>query len=136
MLYETCLLMWSTSFHAQIVQILHLVEQLCIALQDEFRTYLTSILPNCIQVLVDAERCNDFSYVPDILHTFEVFGGQYNSSLGFLLLFKLCIMNFTWICLAILFCHRNTGWTHAFSFPCSYSLIQGWSFSWYKTACN
>ncbi|XP_020699146.1 serine/threonine-protein kinase TOR isoform X1 [Dendrobium catenatum] len=55
--------------------ILHLVEQLCLALQDEFRSYLSSILPNCIQVLVDAERCNDFSYVPDILHTFEVFGG-------------------------------------------------------------
>ncbi|KAK8942075.1 Serine/threonine-protein kinase TOR [Platanthera guangdongensis] len=55
--------------------ILHLVEQLCLALQDEFRTYLPSILPNCIQVLGDAERCNDFTYVPDILHTFEVFGG-------------------------------------------------------------
>ncbi|PKA52215.1 Serine/threonine-protein kinase TOR [Apostasia shenzhenica] len=55
--------------------VLHLVEQLCLALNDEFRTYLPAILPSCIQVLSDAERCNDYSYVPDILHTFEVFGG-------------------------------------------------------------
>ncbi|KAG0469712.1 hypothetical protein HPP92_016412 [Vanilla planifolia] len=55
--------------------ILHLVEQLCLALNDEFRSYLMDVLPNCIQVLGDAERFNDFSYVPDILHTFEVFGG-------------------------------------------------------------
>ncbi|KAK1259623.1 Serine/threonine-protein kinase TOR [Acorus gramineus] len=55
--------------------ILHLVEQLCIALNDEFRTYLPAILPCCIQVLSDAERCNDYSYVVDVLHTLEVFGG-------------------------------------------------------------
>lgn len=55
--------------------ILHLVEQLCLALNDEFRTYLPVILPCCIQVLSDAERCNDYSYVLDILHTLEVFGG-------------------------------------------------------------
>lgn len=57
-------------------QILHLVEQLCLALNDEFRTYLPVILPCCIQVLWDAERCNDYSYVLDILHTLEVFGGR------------------------------------------------------------
>ncbi|KAF8410288.1 hypothetical protein HHK36_002814 [Tetracentron sinense] len=55
--------------------ILHLVEQLCLALNDEFRTYLPDILPCCIQVLSDAERCNDYTYVLDILHTLEVFGG-------------------------------------------------------------
>ncbi|XP_077223933.1 target of rapamycin isoform X2 [Tasmannia lanceolata] len=55
--------------------ILHLVEQLCLALNDEFRTYLPLILPCCIQVLSDAERCNDYTYVFDILHTLEVFGG-------------------------------------------------------------
>lgn len=56
-------------------QVLHLVEQLCLALNDEFRAYLPNILPTCIQVLTDAERCNDYSHVPDILHTLEVFGG-------------------------------------------------------------
>ena len=56
-------------------QVLHLVEQLCVALNDEFRTYLPAILPCCIQVLSDAEKCNDYTYVPDILHTLEVFGG-------------------------------------------------------------
>ncbi|KAI7751844.1 hypothetical protein M8C21_030979 [Ambrosia artemisiifolia] len=39
--------------------ILHLVEQLCLALNDEFRRYLPVILPGCIQVLSDAERKND-----------------------------------------------------------------------------
>lgn len=57
-------------------QTLHLVEQLFLALNDEFRTYLPVILPSCIQVLSDAERCSDYTYVPDILHTLEVFGGQ------------------------------------------------------------
>jgi hypothetical protein len=38
--------------------------------------YLLHILPSCIQVLGDAERCNDYYYVPDILHTLEVFGGS------------------------------------------------------------
>uniref|UniRef100_A0A452YXH8 Serine/threonine-protein kinase TOR n=3 Tax=Aegilops tauschii subsp. strangulata TaxID=200361 RepID=A0A452YXH8_AEGTS len=56
--------------------VLHLVEQLCLALNDEFRVYLLHILPSCIQVLGDAERCNDYCYVPDILHTLEVFGGN------------------------------------------------------------
>jgi FKBP12-rapamycin complex-associated protein len=59
------------------LQVLHLVEQLCLALNDEFRVYLLHILPSCIQVLGDAERCNDYYYVPDILHTLEVFGGMY-----------------------------------------------------------
>jgi FKBP12-rapamycin complex-associated protein len=56
-------------------QVLHLVEQLCLALNDEFRTYLPDILPSCLQVLCDAERYNDYTYVLDILHTLEVFGG-------------------------------------------------------------
>ncbi|XLU56976.1 hypothetical protein S245_051624 [Arachis hypogaea] len=43
--------------------VLHLVEQLCLALNDEFRTYLPVILPGCIQVISDAERCNDYTYV-------------------------------------------------------------------------
>ncbi|CAI0401188.1 unnamed protein product [Linum tenue] len=55
--------------------VLHLVEQLCLALNDEFRKHLPAILPCCIQVLSDAERCNDYTYVLDILHTLEVFGG-------------------------------------------------------------
>ncbi|CAM8904260.1 unnamed protein product [Rhodiola kirilowii] len=55
--------------------ILHLVEQLCLALNDEFRKYLPGILPCCIQVLSDAERCSDYTYVLNILHTLEVFGG-------------------------------------------------------------
>jgi FKBP12-rapamycin complex-associated protein len=58
------------------LQVLHLVEQLCLALNDEFRMYILHILPSCIQVLGDAERCNDYYYVPDILHTLEVFGGN------------------------------------------------------------
>lgn len=57
-------------------QVLHLLEHLCLALNDEFRTYLPVILPCFIQVLGDAERFNDYIYVPDILHTLEVFGGQ------------------------------------------------------------
>lgn len=62
-------------------QTLHLVEQLCLALNDEFRLYLPVILPCCIQVLSDAERCSDYTYVHDILHTLEVFGGQCSSFL-------------------------------------------------------
>ncbi|KAK9677349.1 hypothetical protein RND81_11G138000 [Saponaria officinalis] len=65
--------------------VLHLVEQLCVALNDEFRTYLPVILPSCIQVLSDAERCNDFTYVPDILHTLEVFGGTLDEHMHLLL---------------------------------------------------
>ncbi|CAN6449978.1 unnamed protein product [Victoria cruziana] len=65
--------------------ILHLVEQLCLALNDEFRTYLPDILPSCIQVLSDAERCNDFTYVPNILHTLEVFGGTLDGHMHLLL---------------------------------------------------
>ncbi|KAL9244759.1 hypothetical protein vseg_018491 [Gypsophila vaccaria] len=65
--------------------VLHLVEQLCVALNDEFRTYLPIILPSCIQVLSDAERCNDFTYVPDILHTLEVFGGTLDEHMHLLL---------------------------------------------------
>ncbi|KAK4731493.1 hypothetical protein R3W88_024481 [Solanum pinnatisectum] len=44
-------------------QILHLVEQPCFALNDEFRKYLPDRLPCCIQVLTDAERFNDYTYV-------------------------------------------------------------------------
>ncbi|KAI6701523.1 hypothetical protein NL676_015847 [Syzygium grande] len=65
--------------------VLHLVEQLCLALNDEFRTYLPDILPCCIQVLSDAERCNDYTYVLDILHTLEVFGGTLDEHMHLLL---------------------------------------------------
>ncbi|XP_058007343.1 serine/threonine-protein kinase TOR isoform X4 [Hevea brasiliensis] len=65
--------------------VLHLVEQLCLALNDEFRTHLPIILPCCIQVLSDAERCNDYTYVLDILHTLEVFGGTLDEHMHLLL---------------------------------------------------
>ncbi|KAL5705931.1 non-specific serine/threonine protein kinase [Ranunculus cassubicifolius] len=65
--------------------ILHLIEQLCLALNDEFRTYLPIILPSCIQVLTDAERYNDYTYVLDILHTIEVFGGTLDEQMHLLL---------------------------------------------------
>ncbi|XP_050232506.1 serine/threonine-protein kinase TOR isoform X2 [Mercurialis annua] len=65
--------------------ILHLVEQLCLALNDEFRTHLPVILPCCIQVLSDAERYNDYTYVLDILHTLEVFGGTLDEHMHLLL---------------------------------------------------
>ncbi|CAI9104219.1 OLC1v1002849C2 [Oldenlandia corymbosa var. corymbosa] len=65
--------------------ILHLVEQLCLALNDEFRTYLPVILPCCIQVLSDAERFNDYTYVLGILHTIEVFGGTLDEHMHLLL---------------------------------------------------
>ncbi|KAF5809368.1 putative non-specific serine/threonine protein kinase [Helianthus annuus] len=65
--------------------ILHLVEQLCLALNDEFRRYLPIILPSCIQVLSEAERCNDYTYVRDILRTLEVFGGTLDEHMHLLL---------------------------------------------------
>ncbi|XP_017970870.1 PREDICTED: serine/threonine-protein kinase TOR [Theobroma cacao] len=65
--------------------VLHLVEQLCLALNDEFRKHLPAILPCCIQVLSDAERCNDYTYVLDILHTLEVFGGTLDEHMHLLL---------------------------------------------------
>ncbi|OIW11181.1 hypothetical protein TanjilG_22988 [Lupinus angustifolius] len=65
--------------------VLHLVEQLCLALNDEFRTHLPVILPGCIQVISDAERCNDYTYVLDILHTLEVFGGTLDEHMHLLL---------------------------------------------------
>ncbi|CAL5329434.1 unnamed protein product [Camellia sinensis] len=65
--------------------VLHLVEQLCLALNDEFRMYLPVILPCCIQVLSDAERFNDYTYVLDILHTLEVFGGTLDEHMHLLL---------------------------------------------------
>ncbi|KAJ1388343.1 Tetratricopeptide-like helical domain superfamily [Sesbania bispinosa] len=65
--------------------VLHLVEQLCLALNDEFRTYLPVILPGCIQVISDAERCSDYTYVLDILHTLEVFGGTLDEHMHLLL---------------------------------------------------
>jgi len=73
LVYHTMVLYFLNSVFP--VQVLHLVEQLCLALNDEFRMYLLHILPSCIQVLGDAKRCNDYCYVPDILHTLEVFGG-------------------------------------------------------------
>ncbi|KAG1342788.1 serine/threonine-protein kinase TOR [Cocos nucifera] len=84
--------LWSSSFSLPATNrsvlgspILHLVEQLCLALNDEFRTYLPDILPSCMQVLTDAERCNDYSHVPDILHTLEVFGGTLDEHMHLLL---------------------------------------------------
>ncbi|GLT98087.1 hypothetical protein SLE2022_156090 [Rubroshorea leprosula] len=65
--------------------VLHLVEQLCLALNDEFRKYLPDILPCCIQVLSDSERFNDYTYVRDILHTLEVFGGTLDEHMHLLL---------------------------------------------------
>ncbi|XP_057450319.1 serine/threonine-protein kinase TOR isoform X2 [Lotus japonicus] len=65
--------------------VLHLVEQLCLALNDEFRTYLPVILPGCIHVISDAERCNDYTYVLDVLHTLEVFGGTLDEHMHLLL---------------------------------------------------
>ncbi|XP_015170837.1 serine/threonine-protein kinase TOR-like isoform X2 [Solanum tuberosum] len=65
-------------------QILHLVQQLCLALNDEVRKYLPDILPCCIQVLTDAERFNDYTYVISILHTLEVFGGTLDEHMDLL----------------------------------------------------
>ncbi|XP_051146490.1 serine/threonine-protein kinase TOR isoform X2 [Andrographis paniculata] len=65
--------------------ILHLLEQLCLALNDEFRTHLPFILPSCIQVLSDAERFKDYTYVVDILRTLEVFGGTLDEHMHLLL---------------------------------------------------
>ncbi|PWA13638.1 PIK-related kinase, FAT [Artemisia annua] len=65
--------------------VLHLVEQLCLALNDEFRTYLPTILPFYIQVLTDAERCNNYTFVPDILRTLRVFGGTLDEHMHLLL---------------------------------------------------
>ncbi|KAL6013161.1 hypothetical protein ACLOJK_003653 [Asimina triloba] len=75
----------ATTRSVQGLPILHLVEQLCLALNDEFRVHLPDILPCCIQVLSDAERCNDYTYVPDILHTLEVFGGTLDEHMHLLL---------------------------------------------------
>nr|GEW20723.1 serine/threonine-protein kinase TOR isoform X2 [Tanacetum cinerariifolium] len=65
--------------------VLHLVEQLCLALNDEFRTYLPTILPFYIQVLTDAERCNNYTFVSDILRTLRVFGGTLDEHMHLLL---------------------------------------------------
>ncbi|KAK6136952.1 hypothetical protein DH2020_029313 [Rehmannia glutinosa] len=65
--------------------ILHLLEQLCLALNDEFRMHLPFILPSCIQVLSDAERFKDYTYVIDILRTLEVFGGTLDEHMHLLL---------------------------------------------------
>ncbi|KAL2621813.1 hypothetical protein R1flu_002018 [Riccia fluitans] len=65
--------------------VLNLVEHLCQALNDEFRTYLPEILPRCVQVLSDAERTENFAYVPPVLHTFEVFGGTLDEHMHLLL---------------------------------------------------
>ncbi|KAL3814338.1 hypothetical protein ACJIZ3_015606 [Penstemon smallii] len=65
--------------------ILHLLEQLCLALNDEFRTFLPHILPSCIQVLTDAGMFKDYTYVIDILSTLEVFGGTLDEHMHLLL---------------------------------------------------
>ncbi|KAL3843837.1 hypothetical protein ACJIZ3_001240 [Penstemon smallii] len=65
--------------------ILHLLQQLCLALNDEFRMHLPFILPSCIQVLTDAERFKDYTCVIDILCTLEVFGGTLDEHMHLLL---------------------------------------------------
>ncbi|BBN14806.1 serine/threonine-protein kinase mTOR [Marchantia polymorpha subsp. ruderalis] len=65
--------------------VLNLVEHLCLALNDEFRIYLPEILPRCVQVLTDAERTGNFTYVSPVLHTFEVFGGSLDEHMHLLL---------------------------------------------------
>ncbi|XP_047315173.1 serine/threonine-protein kinase TOR isoform X1 [Impatiens glandulifera] len=84
--------LWSSSFSLPAPNrpthgspILHLVQQLCLSLSDEFRTYLPEILPCCIQVLSDAERFNDYTYVTDILHTLKVFSGTLDEHMHLLL---------------------------------------------------
>ncbi|XP_047947439.1 serine/threonine-protein kinase TOR-like isoform X2 [Salvia hispanica] len=84
--------LWSSSFALPASNrpvhgspILHLLEQLCLALNDEFRTHLPFILPSCIQVLSDAERFKDYTYVIDILRTLEVFGGTLDEHMHLLL---------------------------------------------------
>ncbi|XP_042010237.1 serine/threonine-protein kinase TOR-like isoform X1 [Salvia splendens] len=84
--------LWSSSFALpasnRLVHgspILHLLEQLCLALNDEFRTHLPFILPSCIQVLSDAKRFKDYTYVTDILRTLEVFGGTLDEHMHLLL---------------------------------------------------
>lgn len=75
-----CLFLYEYLFFSRVQllrQVLHLLEQLCLVLNDEFRTYLLHVLPCCIQLLSDSERYNDYTYVLDILHTLEVFGGEY-----------------------------------------------------------
>ncbi|XP_042007638.1 serine/threonine-protein kinase TOR-like [Salvia splendens] len=84
--------LWSSSFALPASNrpvhgspILHLLEQLCLALNDEFRTHLPLILPSCIQVLSDAERFKDYTYAIDILRTLEVFGGTLDEHMHLLL---------------------------------------------------
>lgn len=75
--------------NSDVLQVLNLVEHLCIALNDEFRIFLPEILPRCVQVLSDAERSGDYTYVPPVLHTFEVFGGKHCQN--FMLRFWKCL---------------------------------------------
>ncbi|MCO5558518.1 hypothetical protein L7F22_012103 [Adiantum nelumboides] len=65
--------------------VLNLLEQLCKALNDEFRAYLPGILPRFIQALNDAERNSEYTCVPPILHTLEVFGGNLDEHVHLLL---------------------------------------------------
>lgn len=60
-----------------LLQVLHLVEQLSRALNDEFRAHLPEILPRCVQVLALAEQTGDYASVPPVLHAFEVFGSEH-----------------------------------------------------------
>ncbi|CAH1417873.1 unnamed protein product [Lactuca virosa] len=59
-------------------------QQLIVLFMDPWR-YLPIILQCCIQVLSDAERCNDYTYVRDILRTLEVFGGTLDGHMHLLL---------------------------------------------------
>eukprot|EP00899_Mesostigma_viride_P025256 jgi/Mesvir1/5915/Mv00684-RA.1 len=59
-----------------LLKILKLLEELSLALNDEFRVYLPELLPRCVGVLSDAERSGDYSNVTHILRAFESFGGN------------------------------------------------------------
>eukprot|EP00850_Spirogloea_muscicola_P011604 SM000072S21238 [mRNA] locus=s72:583526:601430:+ [translate_table: standard] len=83
--YWSVLLLPTSTRSATASPVLNLVEALCRALNDEFRMYLGEVLPRCIQVLGDAERSNDYAYVPPVLHAFEVFNGSMEEHMQMLL---------------------------------------------------
>ena len=54
--------------------LLHLLEELSLALGDEFHAYLHGVVPQLVGALAEAERGGDFSAVPAVLHALEAFG--------------------------------------------------------------
>ena len=54
--------------------LLRLLEELSVALGDEFQAYLHTIVPQLVGALAEAERSGDFSAVPAVLHALEAFG--------------------------------------------------------------